>query len=111
MTVEAIVDELAADIRARAPTKFSADYSATTDFKIGVLIASWRERGEALADIAQQKLRTEIDDLENADLKFGYDTCVQRARAALTGDALIAELSEGDKPPPEPQTVGAGYEP
>jgi hypothetical protein len=118
MTVEGIVDELAADIRARAPTKFSADYSATTDFKIGVLVASWRERGEALKPFAEIPVGVGANNSAAAACIFwtgdpGRDILcgeVRRARAALTGEGLIAELAEGDRPL-EPQTEGAGYEP
>jgi hypothetical protein len=113
-TIEEIVNELAADIRARAPTRFSADYSSTDDFKVGALISSWRERGEALkpfakdADIYHDADDTMISVIAASELMVGD---LRRARAALTGEGLIAELEDGDKPPLEPQTDAAGYEP
>ena len=59
-----------------------------TDNEIIELVAAARSNAklvEALKDIGRQKLRTEMtaEEVESADIEFGYDTCIHRARAAL----------------------------
>jgi hypothetical protein len=90
-SVEAIVEELAADIRVRAPARFSADYPSTIDFKVGMIIADWRKKKEALepfAEVAVSKDDAKRDDDEPLDEDdtywsvFSHDLRARHFRAA-----------------------------
>lgn len=59
----------------------AANYPDTNWYRLTA--AMLREDGEALAEIAKQRLSHEVPDEEGGDFVDGYDCCVKRARDCL----------------------------
>lgn len=58
------------------------------DSELSTLARQFLRAREALADIAKQKLWAEMpdEDMDNVSWMEGYEGCVLRARAALSGE-------------------------